>query len=197
MDEMAHESLAAVLPRIAERATRYDVEAAWPVEDLAELSDAGAMRWAIARAHGGEDVDAETLHGHYEHVAAASLATALLISQRDAAVGYIESSANESLKERLLPRLAQNLNVSIDGTDETLASRLEGLAVSAGSACATGRIEPSHVLRALGVDAARAHGTLRFGLHRFTTDADIDRAIAIVQNGVARLRDERAARATR
>ena len=59
-------------------------------------------------------------------------------------------------------RLAHNLNVSIDGTDETLASRLEGLAVSAGSACATGRIEPSHVLRAIGVDAARArHPPLR------------------------------------
>jgi cysteine desulfurase len=94
----------------------------------------------------------------------------------------------------LEPRLAHNLNVSIDGTDETLASRLDGLAVSAGSACATGRLEPSHVLRALGVDAARAHGTLRFGLHRFTTEADIDRAIAIVRDGVDRLRAELAAR---
>ena len=90
----------------------------------------------------------------------------------------------------LEPRLAHNLNVSIDGTDETLASRLDGLAVSAGSACSTGRIEPSHVLRALGVDAARAHGTLRFGLHRFTTEVEIDRAIAIVCDGVARLRTE-------
>jgi cysteine desulfurase len=94
----------------------------------------------------------------------------------------------------LEPRLAHNLNVSIDGTDETLASRLDGLAVSAGSACATGRIEPSHVLRALGVDAARAHGTLRFGLHRFTTEADVDRAIAIVRDGVERLRADLAAR---
>jgi len=96
----------------------------------------------------------------------------------------------------LTPRLAHNLNVSIDGTDETLASRLDGLAVSAGSACATGRIEPSHVLRALGVDAARAHGTLRFGLHRFTTEAEIDRAIAIVSEGVERLRAGLPARST-
>jgi cysteine desulfurase len=93
-------------------------------------------------------------------------------------------------------RLAHNLNVSIDGTDETLASRLEGLAVSAGSACATGSIEPSYVLRALGVEARRAHGTLRFGLSRFTTEAEIDRAIAIVRQGVDRLRGERAARAS-
>jgi cysteine desulfurase len=93
-------------------------------------------------------------------------------------------------------RLPHNLNVSIDGTDETLASRLDGLAVSAGSACATGAIEPSYVLRALGVDAHRAHGTLRFGLSRFTTEAEIDQAIAIVRDGVGRLRAERATRSS-
>ena len=81
-------------------------------------------------------------------------------------------------------RLPHNLNVSIDGADETLASRLDGLAVSAGSACASGSIEPSYVLRALGVPASRAHGTLRFGLSRFTTEAEIDQAIVIVRAGV-------------
>jgi cysteine desulfurase len=91
-------------------------------------------------------------------------------------------------------RLPHNLNVSIDGTDETLASRLEGLAVSSGSACATGAIAPSHVLKALGVETERAHGTLRFGLSRFTTEAEIDQALAIVRAGVERLRAERAAR---
>jgi cysteine desulfurase len=96
----------------------------------------------------------------------------------------------------LAHRLPHNLNVSIDGTDETLASCLVGLAVSAGSACASGSIEPSYVLRALGVPAARAHGTLRFGLSRFTTADEIDRAIAIVRDGVERLRAERAARPT-
>ncbi len=93
----------------------------------------------------------------------------------------------------LAHRLPHNLNVSIDGADETLASRLEGVAVSAGSACASGSIEPSYVLRALGVPAARAHGTLRFGLSRFTTADEIDRAIAIVGAGVAKLRAERGA----
>ncbi len=95
----------------------------------------------------------------------------------------------------LAHRLPNNLNVSIDGTDETLASRLDGLAVSAGSACASGSIEASYVLRALGVPAMLAHGTLRFGLSRFTTAAEIDQAIAIVRDGVERLRTERAARA--
>ncbi len=88
-------------------------------------------------------------------------------------------------------RLPHNLNVSIDGTDETLASRLDGLAVSAGSACASGSIEPSYVLRALGVPVSRAHGTLRFGLSRFTTPDDIDQAIAIVRDGVERMRAAR------
>ena len=96
----------------------------------------------------------------------------------------------------LAHRLPHNLNVSIDGADETLASRLEGLAVSAGSACASGSIEPSYVLRALGVPAARAHGTLRFGLSRFTTAAEIDQAIAIVRDGVERLRAERSTQAS-
>ena len=94
----------------------------------------------------------------------------------------------------LAHRLPHNLNVSIDGADETLASRLDGLAVSAGSACASGSIEPSYVLRALGVPVARAHGTLRFGLSRFTTADEIDQAIAIVREGVERLRTMRATR---
>jgi cysteine desulfurase len=120
-------------------------------------------------------------------VRVAALRDHLLAGLRGAIEGV---HVNGSLEHRL----PHNLNVSIEGTDETLASRLEGLAVSAGSACASGSIEPSYVLRALGVPAERAHGTLRFGLSRFTTEAEIDRAIAIVRDGVERLRAERAAR---
>jgi cysteine desulfurase len=83
-------------------------------------------------------------------------------------------------------RLPHNLHVTIDGADETLASRLEGLAVSSGSACSTGSIEPSHVLRALGLGANRAHGALRFGLGRFNTDEEVAEAIEIVATAVAR-----------
>jgi cysteine desulfurase len=85
-------------------------------------------------------------------------------------------------------RLPHNLNVTIDDVDETLASRLEGLAVSSGSACSTGRIEPSYVLRALGVPPRQAHGTLRFGLGRFNTDEDVAEAVEIVSASVERLR---------
>ena len=134
-------------------------------------------------------------------------ASALAVAEMTA-----EAARLESLRDRLLEglraaidgvhvngslahRLPHNLNVSIDGADETLASRLDGLAVSAGSACASGSIEASYVLRALGVPAMLAHGTLRFGLSRFTTAAEIDQAIVIVRDGVERLRTERATRA--
>jgi cysteine desulfurase len=124
-----------------------------------------------------------------ESVRLAALRDRLLEGLRAAIDGV---HVNGSLEHRL----PHNLNVSIDGTDETLASRLDGLAVSAGSACASGSIEPSYVLRALGVPAARAHGTLRFGLSRFTTEAEIDRAIAIVRDGDERLRRARRPRPT-
>ncbi|HEY8550803.1 MAG TPA: aminotransferase class V-fold PLP-dependent enzyme [Vicinamibacterales bacterium] len=88
----------------------------------------------------------------------------------------------------LVKRLPNNLNVSIEGTDETLAGRLEGVAVSSGSACTTGSIEPSHVLRALGLSTTEAHGTLRFGLSRFTTAGEVDEAVRIVARTVAEMR---------
>jgi cysteine desulfurase len=85
-------------------------------------------------------------------------------------------------------RLPHNLHVTVDGCDESLAGRIENVAVSSGSACSTGSIAPSHVLRALGVPADRAHGALRFGLGRFNTVADVDAAIAAVAAAVQKLK---------
>ncbi len=87
--------------------------------------------------------------------------------------------------ERCLPH---NLNVSIDGVDGTrLHRRLRrSLAVSSGSACSQG--SPSHVLAALGLDRRAAGASIRFGLGRGTTEADIDAAIAAVADAVAELR---------
>ncbi len=71
------------------------------------------------------------------------------------------------------------LNVSLPGLDAAdLLLDLPDLALSTGSACSTGSPEPSHVLRAIGLSPEEAHGSLRFGLGRGTTDADIDRATA-------------------
>lgn len=97
-----------LLPGIAQRAIDYDIQARWPEQDLVELNRIGAMKWAIGKPWGGYDMDALTLHDHYEAIASASLATALILSQRDAAIGYIEASDNQTAKDQYLPQLAQN-----------------------------------------------------------------------------------------
>ncbi len=88
-------------------------------------------------------------------------------------------------------RLVNNLNVCVPGVDgQTLLTTLsaEGLAVSSGSACSSEHPRPSHVLLALGLDEDQARASLRFGLSRFTTPADIDAAAERIAAGVARLR---------
>jgi cysteine desulfurase len=88
-------------------------------------------------------------------------------------------------------RLGNNLNVRIAGIDgQSLLATLaaDGLAVSSGSACSAESPRPSHVLLALGLDEDQARASLRFGLSRFTTAAEIDEAVARIAAGVARLR---------
>jgi cysteine desulfurase len=88
-------------------------------------------------------------------------------------------------------RLVNNLNVHVPGVDgQTLLATLsaEGLAVSSGSACSSENPRPSHVLMALGRDQDQARASLRFGLSRFTTEAEIDRAAELIVAGVAGLR---------
>jgi len=86
-------------------------------------------------------------------------------------------------------RLAGNLNVSFDGVDgEALMTNLTEIAVSSGSACTSADPEPSHVLRAMGISERLSKASLRFGLGRFTTAAEIDFAIEHVAATVARLR---------
>ena len=94
-------------------------------------------------------------------------------------------------------RLPGNLSLSFAGVDgERLISSLRDVAVSSGSACTTASAEPSHVLRALGVPDALAKATLRFGLGRFTTAAEVDFAAAEVVEVVRRLRSEMASLST-
>ena len=86
-------------------------------------------------------------------------------------------------------RLPNNLNISFAGVDgEALMSGLKGVAVSSGSACSTAHPEPSHVLRAMGVSEPLSRASLRFGLSRMTTDAEIDAAALEVIDVVSRLR---------
>lgn len=88
-------------------------------------------------------------------------------------------------------RIAGNLNVCIPGTDgETLLILLDqaGIASSSGSACASGALDPSHVLLAIGVPRDLAKGSLRFSLGRASTDADIDAVLEAFPRVVAQAR---------
>jgi len=87
-------------------------------------------------------------------------------------------------------RIAGNLNVSFNFVEgESLIMALKDLAVSSGSACTSASLEPSYVLRALGLNDEMAHSSIRFTLGRFTTEADIDYVIAHASQAVNRLRD--------
>ena len=96
----------------------------------------------------------------------------------------VESAA----RDRVLPG---HCHVRFDGVEqEELLVLLDdaGVCASAGSACASGALEPSHVLLAMGVPAAEARTGIRFTLGYTTTAADVDRALAAVPPAVARLR---------
>lgn len=88
------------------------------------------------------------------------------------------------------PRHPGNLNVSLAALDpgSLMVEMAKSIAVSSGSACSTGRGEPSYVLRAMGHSRDRAASSIRYGLGRSTTEADIDAAFEITRAAVAKLR---------
>ena len=91
----------------------------------------------------------------------------------------------------LTDRIAGNLNVSIPGTEgETLLLMLdrEGIACSSGSACASGALDPSHVLLAIGTSRSLARGSLRFSLGRPSTEEDVDAVLDVLPGIVQRAR---------
>ena len=87
-------------------------------------------------------------------------------------------------------RYPGNINLSfayIEG--ESMIMAIKDLAVSSGSACTSASLEPSYVLRALGLNEELAHTSIRFGIGRFTTDEEIDYAIKLVTGAIKRLRE--------
>jgi cysteine desulfurase len=90
------------------------------------------------------------------------------------------------------PRVPNTTNVrfeTIEGEALVIALDLKGLAVSTGAACSSGAIEPSHVLTAMGLRASQARASLRFSLGKQNIDAEVEFAIALVPEAVARLRE--------
>jgi cysteine desulfurase len=87
-------------------------------------------------------------------------------------------------------RIAGNLNVSFAYVEgESLIMALKDMAVSSGSACTSASLEPSYVLRALGLNDELAHSSIRFTMGRFTTEAEIDYVIGVIRNAIEKLRD--------
>ena len=117
-----------------------------------------------------------------------------------------ERARLEKLKDRLLSQIADLEEVHINGSleqrvpgilnisfayveGESLMMSLKDLAVSSGSACTSASLEPSYVLRALGLSDELAHSSLRISLGRFTTEAEVDHAVAEIREAVSKLRE--------
>ncbi|KFZ37130.1 cysteine desulfurase [Shewanella mangrovi] len=87
-------------------------------------------------------------------------------------------------------RVCGSLNVSFAYVEgESLMMALKDLAVSSGSACTSASLEPSYVLRALGLNDEMAHSSIRFTVGRFTTEEEIDYAIATIKDSIGKLRE--------
>ncbi len=93
-----------------------------------------------------------------------------------------------------VPRLPNTMSISFDGIhaeELVIALDLQGLAISGGSACQSGAIEPSHVLRAMRLTDAEARSSVRLSLSRVTTIDEVDRAVEIITSAVQRMRSLR------
>lgn len=114
---------------------------------------------------------------------------ARILGLRDRLLAHLLQVPGAALHGDRERRLAGLINVSFAGVDgETLLMALDDLAVSTGSACTSASVEPSYVLRALGVPDDLAHASLRFTVGRYTTETDVDYAGSRVADVVTTLR---------
>jgi cysteine desulfurase len=115
-----------------------------------------------------------------------------LESLRDRLIGGLLQIDDVILNGHPEIRLPGNVNVSfkyIEGESILLSLDLQGIAVSSGSACSSGSLEPSHVLSAIGLDHQTAHGSVRFSLGIGNSEEDVDYVLARVVPAVERLRN--------
>jgi cysteine desulfurase len=139
------------------------------------------------------------------------LATAIRLATEDlpaesARVGGLRDRLEQSIGARVsdvsfngqrdlrVPNIANISFVSVEGESLLLALDMRGISVSTGSACNAGSTEPSHVLRAMGLDRDLAQGSLRFSLGRQNTKAEVDAVIEAISGVVTQLRESVAAR---
>ncbi len=116
-----------------------------------------------------------------EHVRLLGLRNRLLEGLRDMEEVHVNGTLDQ--------RLAGNLNLSFAFVEgESLLMSLKDLAISSGSACTSASLEPSYVLRALGLNDELAHSSLRITLGRFTTEEEVDYAIGLIHKAVDKLR---------
>ncbi|MBD3561926.1 aminotransferase class V-fold PLP-dependent enzyme, partial [Planktothrix sp. FACHB-1355] len=105
--------------------------------------------------------------------------------------GLLSTIPNSQVNGHLTQRLPNTTNIGfkyIEGEAILLSLDQYGICASSGSACTSGSLEPSHVLRALGLPYSVLHGSIRFSLSRYTTDEEIDRVLTIMPQIVERLR---------
>jgi cysteine desulfurase len=155
-----------------------------------------------AQMHGG---------GHERGMRSGTLPTHQIVGMGEAfKVGFQnlaeESARIEALRTRLWEGVSDMEEVHLNGSadqhvpgivnisfafveGESLIMALRDLAVSSGSACTSASLEPSYVLRALGLNDEMAHSSIRFSIGRYTSEDDIDRAIAKVRHAVEKLRE--------
>ncbi|ENM5901698.1 IscS subfamily cysteine desulfurase [Vibrio mimicus] len=122
----------------------------------------------------------EEMQKDYEHA----------LALRERLLAGIKDMEAVTINGDLEQRVPHNLNVSFAFVEgESLLMALKDLAVSSGSACTSASLEPSYVLRALGLNDELAHSSIRFSFGRFTTEAEIDYAIELIRVAVDKLRD--------
>jgi cysteine desulfurase len=119
---------------------------------------------------------------HAENARVLGLRNRLLEGFKDMEEVFVNGDADH--------RVAGNLNISFNFVEgESLMMALRDLAVSSGSACTSASLEPSYVLRAIGLNDELAHSSLRMTIGRFTTEEEIDFAIEKIREAVGKLRE--------
>ena len=137
------------------------------------------------RRAGTENVPLAAAFGAAVALPDASAQMAALRDRLESALGSMEVTISGARA----PRLPNTSNVTFHGADGegiVIALDLSGVAVSTGSACSSGRVEPSPVLLAMGLSPDDARATVRFSLSRFTTGEEIDRTVSLVRELVPR-----------